>query len=78
MGFVLRKFLKYTMVGDSTTSSILIILIILDMNAVSKNNSNLYFYYNMYINVNNYMILLKYFLRLIYTFELHISKTNKY
>ena len=34
------------------------------------------FHYNMYKSVNKYMILLKYFLRLIYTCSHHIWKTN--
>ncbi len=33
-------------------------------------------YYNIYRNINKYMILLKYFLRIIYTSGFHIFKTN--
>ena len=43
---------------------------------LKKTTLTIIFYYNMYINVNKYMILLKYFLRLIYTYSHHISKTN--
>jgi hypothetical protein len=34
------------------------------------------FYYNIYRNINKYIILLKYFLRLIYTYDFHIFKIN--
>ena len=34
------------------------------------------FYYNIYRNISKHMILLKYFLRLIYTYDFHIFKIN--
>jgi hypothetical protein len=39
---------------------------------LQKTTLTIIFYYNMYKSVNKYMILLKYFLRLIYTCSHHI------
>ena len=36
----------------------------------------IFFYYNTYRNTNKYMILLKYFLRLIYTNDFYVAKIN--
>jgi uncharacterized membrane protein len=57
----------------------LIILVALDKGTVFKNNFDHYFlllYIYIYRNINKYMILLKYFLRSVYIYGHHTSKTN--